>query len=61
MKKFMVFILFLTLLIVAEYYFFVELFSQRRMLVLLPGLMLMGGAILGIFRFAKKTILAPKG
>lgn len=61
MKKFIQFILFLFVLIVSEYYFFIELFAQKRAWVLLPSLLVMGGAIYGILRFAKKTIISSKG
>ena len=57
MKKFLIFILFLTVLIIAEYYFFVEVFSQKRTVILLPSLLIMGLSIFGIFRFAKKRFI----
>jgi hypothetical protein len=60
MKKFLIFILFLTVLIVAEYYFFIEMFAQKRIFILLPSLLLMGVSIYGIFRFAKRNILNTK-
>ncbi len=60
MKKFLVFILFLTVLIVAEYYFFTEMFAQKRILVLLPSLLVMILSIYAIFRFAKKDIINTK-
>jgi hypothetical protein len=60
MKKFLIFIFLLTVLIVAEYYFFIEMFSQKRAVILLPGLLVMGLSIYAIFRFAKKNIINPK-
>ncbi|MGN6164362.1 MAG: hypothetical protein ACTHOF_07470 [Flavisolibacter sp.] len=60
MKKFLTFILFLTILIIAEYYFFIEMFSKKRTFILLPSLLFMLIAIYGIFRFAKKTISNTK-
>ncbi|MGZ3848415.1 MAG: hypothetical protein ACXVMS_10910 [Flavisolibacter sp.] len=60
MKKFLIFILFLTVLIVAEYYFFTEMLSRKRTLVLMPSLVLVIIAIYGIFRFAKKNIINTK-
>jgi hypothetical protein len=60
MKRFLLFILFLTVLIAAEYYFFTELFSEKRLAVLLPSLLIMAVSIFGIFRFAKKTLSQSK-
>jgi len=60
MKNFLTFILFLTILIIAEYYFFIEMFSKKRTFILLPSLLFMVIAIYGIFRFAKKTISNTK-
>jgi len=60
MKKFLIFIFFLTILIVAEYYFFIEMFSQKRAVVLMAGLLIMSLAIYAIFRFAKKNIINTK-
>ena len=60
MKKFLIFIFLLTVLIIAEYYFFIEIFSQNRTIVLLPGFLVMALAIYAIFRFAKKNILNTK-
>jgi len=60
MKKFLTFIFFLTILIIAEYYFFIEMFSKKRTFILLPSLLFMVIAIYGIFRFAKKTIASNK-
>ena len=60
MKKFLIFIFFLTVLIIAEYYFFIEMFSQKRVIVLMPGLLVMALAIYAIFRFAKKNIVSTK-
>ena len=57
MKKFILFILFISLLILSEYYFFVEVFSEKRVAVLLPSLVLMILSLFGIFRFAKRNIL----
>ena len=60
MKRFLIFILLLSVLITSEYYFFSELFSGRRLYVLLPGLTLMLLSVFGIFRFVKKISLQAK-
>jgi heme/copper-type cytochrome/quinol oxidase subunit 4 len=51
MKKFIVFILVLSLLIIAEYYFLTEFFTQRRVPVILICLMAIIGCLYGLSRF----------
>ena len=60
MKKFITYIFFLTVLIISEYYFFTEIFSQKRMPVLMASSLVMLATIFGIFRFAKKNIINAK-
>jgi hypothetical protein len=60
MKKFIVFVFFLLLLIVSEYFLLSELFSQKRFLIL--GLCLLGTvvSVVAVIRFYKKYILPAK-
>jgi len=60
MKKFITYIFFLTVLIISEYYFFTEIFAQKRLPVLMASSMVMLATIFGIFRFAKKNIINTK-
>ena len=60
MKKFLIFSFLLLLLIISEYFLLNELFSHRRIFILLPSLL---GTLLFIFiliRFFKKYILPVK-
>jgi len=60
MKKFLIFSFLLLLLIISEYFLLNELFSHRRIFILLPSLL---GTLFFIFiliRFFKKYILPVK-
>jgi len=60
MKKFFVFTIFLLLLIISEYFLINEIFSQKRIGVLIPSLL---GTVIFLFvviRFFKKYILPVK-
>ena len=60
MKKFIVFIIFLLLLIVSEYYFLNEMFSHKRVFILMLSLLGVVVCIYAVIRFFKKNILNPK-
>ena len=60
MKKFIVFILFSILLIVSAYFLFNELYSQKRILVLMLSLVGTIFCIYATHRFFKKNILQTK-
>ena len=60
MKNFIIFILFLLLLIVSEYFLLNELLAARRLGIVLPSLL---GTVLFIYlviKFFKKNILPTK-
>jgi len=60
MKKFLIFSFLLLLLIISEYFLLNELFSYRRLFILLPSLL---GTLVFIYiliRFFKKYILPAK-
>ncbi len=60
MKNFIVFILFLLLLIVSEYFLLNELFAARRAIIVIPSLV---GTVLFIYvviKYFKKYILPSK-
>jgi hypothetical protein len=59
MKKFVVFILVLSMLIAAEYYFLTELFSQKRTSVLATTLVLIMGCLYYLTRFFKRSYISP--
>jgi hypothetical protein len=60
MKKFIVFILFSILLIISAYFLFNELYSQKRITVLMLSLVGTICCIYGTHRFFKKYILHSK-
>jgi len=60
MKKFIVFILFSILLIVSAYFLFNELYSQKRIVVLMLSLVSAIFCIYATHRFFKKYILQSK-
>jgi hypothetical protein len=60
MKRFLIFILFLGFLILAEIYFLTEIFSKKRVLIMLPSLLIALISIIAIFRYFKKYILPSK-
>jgi len=60
MKKFLVFILFLSLLILSEYFLLNELFSDRRVFILLPSLLGTLLCIYAVIKFFKKYILPAR-
>jgi heme/copper-type cytochrome/quinol oxidase subunit 4 len=55
MKKFIAFILVLSLLIVAEYYFLTEFFSQKRVSVIVVCLLVIVACLYGLTRFFKRS------
>lgn len=60
MKKFLIFILFLLLLILSEYFLLNELFAQKRIFILLPSLVITVLCIYAVIKFFKKYILPVK-
>lgn len=60
MRKFFVFISSLAVLITAEYYFLTEIFSQKRLPVLVISLLLVLLCILVFIRFFKKSVSTKK-
>ena len=60
MKKFLVFILFIILLIISEYFLLNELFAGRRIFILLLTLIGTVFCIYAIIKFFKKYILHSK-
>jgi hypothetical protein len=60
MKKFVIFILFSVLLIISAYFLFNELFSNKRLLILMPSLLGTIGCIYATHRIFKKYILHSK-
>jgi hypothetical protein len=59
MKKFIVFILVLSLLIAAEYYVLTEFFTQKRPSVIGLSLMVVIGCLFFLSRFFKRSIVSP--
>jgi hypothetical protein len=60
MKKFLIFISFLLVLVVSEYYFLNELFSHQRLPILSISLLVVVFCIVAFLRFFKKNILQIK-
>lgn len=60
MKKFLIFISFLVLLIVSEYFLLTELLSHKRATVLLLSLLATVACIYAVIKFSKKNILPAK-
>ena len=60
MKKFVIFILFSVLLIISAYFLFNELFSNKRLLILMPSLLGTIGCIYATHRIFKKYVLHSK-
>lgn len=60
MRKFLIFIGFLFLLILSEYFLVTELFGQKRPLVLIISLMSSIIFIIAAYRFFKKNFLTSK-
>jgi hypothetical protein len=58
MKKFIVFILVLSLLIAAEYYFLTELFTQKRAAVIACTLLVIVGCLIYLTRFFKRSYIS---
>lgn len=58
MKKFLVFILLLTLLVAAEYYFFTEIFTQKRPLIIVLSLAAMLACLYQLVRFFKRSFIS---
>jgi len=58
MKKFIRFITILSLLIVSEYYFLTEVFSQRRVFILIISLLVIFACIYGLVRFFKRSFIS---
>jgi hypothetical protein len=55
MKKFIVFILVLSLLIAAEYYFLTELFTQKRIAIIACTLLVIVGCLCYLTHFFKRS------
>jgi hypothetical protein len=60
MKRVVIFILFLLVLIISEYFLLNELFSERRTMILFLSLLGTIGCILALIRIFKKYLLQPK-
>ena len=60
MKKFLVFILFLFLLVLSEYFLLNELLAERRVAILLPSLVGTLLCIYAVIKFIKKYVLPAK-
>ncbi|MGZ5287146.1 MAG: hypothetical protein ACXWB9_08185 [Flavisolibacter sp.] len=60
MKKFLIFILFLLMLIISEYFLVNELFSRKRPLVLIIALAVSICCIIAAVRFFKKYYISSK-
>lgn len=58
MKRFIVFILVLSLLIAAEYYFLMEFFAQKRIAVIAGTLLLIVGCLYYLTRFFKRSYIS---
>jgi hypothetical protein len=58
MKKFLVFILILSLLIVSEYYFFTEIFTQKRPLVIAVSAVVIAACLYRLIRFFKRSFIS---
>jgi hypothetical protein len=58
MKKFIVFILVLSLLIAAEYYFLTEFLTQKRIPVIAGTLLVIVGSLFYLTRFFKQTYIS---
>ena len=58
MKQFIVFIFLLTLLIVAEYYFLTEVFTQKRLFVVAGSLAIVLGCLYSLIRFFKRSVFS---
>lgn len=58
MKEFVVFILILSLLIAAEYYFFTEIFTHRRIAVIAVSLMVVLLCLFQLVRFFRRSFIS---
>ena len=58
MKRFLVFILLLSLLITAEYYFLTEMFTQKRPLILAASLLVVILCLYRLIRFFKRSVFS---
>jgi peptidoglycan hydrolase CwlO-like protein len=58
MKKFIVFIVLLSLLIVSEYYFLTEVFTQKRTWVLAVTLLVTLVCLYSLFRYFKRSLFS---
>jgi hypothetical protein len=56
MKKFIIFILLLSLLVVSEYFFLTEMFSEKRVPVLVGTLLVTVACLYSLFRYFKRSI-----
>ena len=59
MKKFIVFIVILSLLIAAEYYFLIEFLTQKRIPVIAGTLLVIVGCLYYLTRFFKQSYFSP--
>ena len=60
MKRFVIFILIISCLILSSHYFFTEIFSERRPLVLGLSFVLILSSVFGVMKFAKRNIINTK-
>jgi hypothetical protein len=59
MKKFIVFILVLSLLIAAEYYVLTEFLTHKRLSVISSSLLVVIGCLFFLSRFFKQSVVSP--
>ena len=58
MKKFLAFILILSLLIVSEYYFFTEIFTQKRVAILVVSALVILLCLYRLIRIFKRSFIS---
>lgn len=58
MKEFIVFILILSLLIAAEFYFFTEIFTHRRVAVIIVSLVVIVACLYQLVRFFRRSFIS---
>jgi ABC-type uncharacterized transport system permease subunit len=60
MKRFLIFIILLSLLIVGEYYFLTEIFTQKRVLVIAGSLVVAILCVYLLIRFYKRSVISSR-
>jgi hypothetical protein len=58
MKKFVAFILALSLLVTAEYYFLTEFFTHKRVAVIAVSLLVIIACLYSLTRFFRKSVIS---